>query len=269
MTRRILPIILCASLAACSTERPATERPPEAPLPMAESETAVRSYGFEVIRTLPHDVKAFTQGLVVHAGAFLESTGQNGQSSIRIVDITSGKVRKLEKLEDRYFGEGMTVLNGKAYMITWLNQSGFIYDAHTLKELDKFSYAGEGWGLTNDGKNLIMSNGSNVLSVIDPKTFAVVRSISVTQSGSLVSQLNELEWIEGEIWANIWQSDRIVRIDPSSGKVTGVIDLTGILPNSSRTATTDVLNGIAYDTAAKAIYVTGKNWPSMFQIRVQ
>jgi glutamine cyclotransferase len=163
----------------------------------------------------------------------------------------------------------MTVLNGKAYMITWLNQSGFIYDAHTLKELDKFSYAGEGWGLTNDGKNLIMSNGSNVLSVIDPKTFAVVRSISVTQSGSLVSQLNELEWIEGEIWANIWQSDRIVRIDPSSGKVTGVIDLTGILPNSSRNATTDVLNGIAYDSAAKAIYVTGKNWPSMFQIRVQ
>lgn len=269
MTRRILPIILCASLVACSTERPATERPAEAPLPNAESELTARTYGFSVVRTLPHDVKAFTQGLVVHKGAFLESTGQNGQSSIRIVDISTGKVRKLEKLDERYFGEGMTVLNGKAYMITWLNQTGFIYDAATLKKLDMFSYAGEGWGLTNDGTNLIMSNGSNVLSVIDPQTFAVVRSISVTQSGSLVSQLNELEWIDGEIWANIWQSDRIVHIDPATGRVTGVVDLTGILPNSSRDNTTDVLNGIAYDSASKSIYVTGKNWPSMFQIKIQ
>ena len=237
--------------------------------PTAEPEPTVRTYSYVVIEKYPHDVSAFTQGLVVYNGVFLESTGQNGQSSIRRVDIRTGKVKKIEHLENRYFGEGMTVLNEAAYMITWLNQTGIVFDAASLKKIDSFSYAGEGWGLTNDGTNLIMSNGSNVLRVIDPKSHTVQRSIAVTMNGSPVSQLNELEWIEGEIWANVWQTDRIVRINPATGHVLGVIDLAGLLPDSERSIATDVLNGIAYNTQTKAIYVTGKNWPYVYQITIQ
>jgi len=265
MTRTILPIILCATLVACSSERP----PVEKPLPTPESSyPVVRPLSYTIVRTLSHDTSAFTQGLVVYNAEFLESTGQNGLSSIRRVDIVSGKVKKIEKLEARFFGEGITVLAGKAYMITWLSQTGFVFDPVSLKKLDSFSYAGEGWGLTNDGSHLIMSNGSNVLSVINPLTHAIVRSIAVTMNGSPVAQLNELEWINGEIWANVWQSERIVRINPETGNVTAVLDLTGILPDSARSAQTDVLNGIAYDAKTKLFYVTGKNWPFIFEIRV-
>ncbi len=269
MIRRIFPIIICAILEACSTERHSAEKIAIEKSPTTEPEPTVRMYSYAVVEKYPHDVKAFTQGLVVYNGVFLESTGQNGQSSIRRVDIRTGTVKKIERLEDRYFGEGMTVLKGAAYMITWLNQTGIVFDAVSLKKIDSFSYAGEGWGLTNDGTNLIMSNGSNVLTVIDPQSHTVQRSIAVTVNGSPVSQLNELEWIEGEIWANVWQTDRIVRINPSSGQVTGVIDLTGLLPDSERNASTDVLNGIAYNALTKAIYVTGKNWPHVYQITVQ
>ncbi len=240
-----------------------TERPSSSPAPQPIVQT------YSVVKTLPHDVKAFTQGMVVHNGHFLESTGQLGQSSIRKVAISTGVVKDIDRMEDRFFGEGLTVLNGRAYVLTWLNQIAFVYDAATLRKTGQFSYAGEGWGLTNDGTHLIMSNGTNVLTYLDPASFRVVRSLPVTFNGSPLANLNELEWIDNEIWANVWQSDNIVRIDPQTGHVKAVIDLTGILPSEKRTPETDVLNGIAYDPSTKALYVTGKNWPNVFQIVVR
>ncbi|MBU3698810.1 MAG: glutaminyl-peptide cyclotransferase [Candidatus Kapabacteria bacterium] len=254
-------------LAGCSTERPADEPRTD---PGAERPAAVpaRDYTYKVIETYPHDVNAFTQGLVVQDGAFLESTGQYGFSSLRRVSIKTGKVERIEKIDARYFGEGMTVLNGRVYMLTYLNQQGFIFDVKTLRKIGEFSYFGEGWGLTNDGSRLYMSNGTSVISVHDPDGFRVLRSINVTLNGNPVLNLNELEWINGEIWANVWQTEKILRISPETGIVTGVIDMAGILPTSSKTPTTDVFNGIAWDSAHGRVYVTGKNWPSVFQIEV-
>lgn len=261
---RIL-IILCAILFSCEQAREIQQSEPPPPS-AAES---VRTYSFRVVDTIPHDTMAFTQGLEVYKGVFIESTGQNGQSSIRRVNMQTGSVMKRESIEVMYFGEGVTVLKDTAYMLTWLNQRGFVYDPVSLRRIREFRYAGEGWGITNDGTNLITSNGSNILTVIDPTTSSIIRSIPVTMQGSLVGQLNELEWVEGEIWANVWQTMQILRINPTTGNVVGVIDCTGIISDAERTERMDVFNGIAYDTATKAIYVTGKNWPTIFQIEVQ
>lgn len=270
---QLLLAIMTLAVSSCSTERPS---PDESPRPAASAPAStpaptpsVQRQSFRIVRTLPHDTLAFTQGLVVHAGGFVESTGQNGQSSIRLVDIATGKVRRMQRLADRYFGEGMTVLGGKAYMLTWLTQTGFIFDVSTLKQTGTFTYSGEGWGLTNDGTNLIMSNGTNMLTVLDPTSFRVVRTISVTVDGRSVPMLNELEWVDGEIWANVWRTNEIVRIDPATGAVKSVVDCTGILPEMEMTMATDVMNGIAYDAATKAVYVTGKNWPHVYQIDVR
>lgn len=267
MKHRSLLIILCATLFACESARDTQQAEPQSKPPAAEQ--SIRSYSFRVVATIPHDTTAFTQGLEVYKGVFLETTGQNGKSSIRRVNMRTGAVIKREPLDAVYFGEGVTVLNDTAYMLTWLNQRGFVYDPVTLRRIREFRYAGEGWGITNDGKHLIMSNGTNVLTVIDPATSSIIRSISVSMQGSVVGQLNELEWIDGEIWANIWETMRIVRIDPVTGNVVGFVDCTGILPDAERTASMDVFNGIAYDATTKAIYVTGKNWPKVFQIELQ
>lgn len=260
-------ILIGLIVMSCSTELP---RPPEDPTtqtsPPAET---VRQYTYRVVRTLPHDQRAFTQGLVVHNGQFLESTGQNGQSSIRIVDIPTGNVIKRQALEAMYFGEGMVVLGNNAYMLTWLNQQGFVFDAKTLKQKGTFRYSGEGWGLTSDGVDLYMSNGSNSITVLDPKDFRVLRTIRVTLNGSPQSKLNELEWIEGEIWANVWRSDNIVRINPMTGKIIGVLNMQGLLPAAEQAYQTDVLNGIAYDSQSKSLYVTGKNWPHVYEVVVE
>lgn len=261
----VLPLLLL--LMSCSTDQP---RPADDPsLRPSPPTPPVRVYTYRVVRTLPHDKTAFTQGLVVHNGQFMESTGQNGQSSIRIVDIASGKVLKRQALEGMYFGEGMVVLGNNAYMLTWLNQQGFVFDAKTLKQKGTFRYNGEGWGLTSDGTHLYMSNGSSTISVLDPKDFRVIKSINVTNDGSPQSKLNELEWIDGEIWANVWRSDNIVRIDPMTGKVVGVVNLQGLLPSAEREYETDVLNGIAYDASSKSLYVTGKNWPHVYEIVIE
>lgn len=265
MARLILSAASLIVLAVgCSTERPAPVD--EVPRPAAAPASVAVREGYRILETLPHDVGAFTQGLVVHDGMFVESTGQNGQSGIRHVAIATGKVRRMERLDDRYFGEGLTVLDGKAYMLTWLTQTGFVFDVKTLKQLSVFTYQGEGWGLTNDGTNLIMSNGTNMLVVIDPTTNRVVRTVNVTLDGRPLPYLNELEWIDGQIWANVWRTTDIVRIDPATGHVLGVIDCTGILPQSAMTESTDVMNGIAYDSTSKAVYVTGKNWPHIYRI---
>jgi len=262
--RQTFLFLLAVTLMSCSTELP---RPVDDPSSRPTTPVdLVRQYKYRVVQTLPHDPAAFTQGLVVHNGHFMESTGQNGQSTIRIVDINSGKVLKRHTLEAMYFGEGMAVIENDAYMLTWLNQQGFVFDTKTLKQKGTFRYSGEGWGLTTDGTHLYMSNGSNTITVIDPNTFGVLRTIRVNKNGSPQSQLNELEWVEGEIWANVWRTDTIVRIDPTTGKVTGVINLLGLLPTAEKAYQTDVLNGIAYDATSKAVYVTGKNWPHVYHI---
>lgn len=201
-------------------------------------------------------------------GVIFESTGQYGQSSVRRVSIATGKVQRRVAMDPMVFGEGMTELNGILYVLTWQNQKGYKLDARTLETIGDFSYTGEGWGLTTDGTSLYMSNGSDMIAVYREGSFVFERFISVTINGSPLRNLNELEWIDGAIWANVWQTDQIVRIDPSTGAVTDIVDLAALYPAAKRGPFTDVLNGIAYDRASKAMYVTGKNWPLMYQIAI-
>lgn len=224
---------------------------------------------FEVIKDYPHDARAFTQGLLIHDGQLFESTGLNGESTLRQVDLDSGKVLRHVTLPQEYFAEGLALFQDKLYQITWKNQRGFIYDKTTLKFEKTFEYQGEGWGLTCDGKQLIMSNGSDTLSFHQPDTFAKTGSIRVTLQGKSLKQLNELEYINGEIFANVWHTDLIVRIDPRNGAVTGVLNLKGLLPTSLRTETTDVLNGIAFDSSSQRLLVTGKRWPRLYEIKLK
>jgi glutamine cyclotransferase len=224
--------------------------------------------GYEVIQELPHDAGAFTQGLLLSQGDWIESTGGNGTTSIRRVEKTTGKVLLRKDLAADFFGEGVAELNGKLFQLTWKNQQGFVYDAKTLQWQKNFNYNGEGWGLTTDGKSLIMSNGSDRLRYLDPTTFRVLREVTVRRDGKPVDKLNELEFIEGEIFANVWYSEEIMRIDPANGAVIGVIDLRGIDAKETRRDPDHVLNGIAYDPVARELFVTGKCWPKIYQIRL-
>jgi len=227
------------------------------------------TYAYDVVASYPHDPAAFTQGLQWHDGRLFESTGQVGTSWLREVELQSGRVVREQALEAPHFGEGMVILGGTLYQITWQSGKAFTYDWTTFRRTGSFSYEGEGWGLTTDGTAVIMSNGTSVLTWRDPKTFAVQKQLTVSDHGTPVSQLNELEWVKGEIWANLWQSDQIARINPATGDVTGWIDLQGILPALDRTGKEDVLNGIAYDAAGDRIFVTGKLWPKLFEIRIR
>lgn len=266
MKRLLATITIGCVVMSCTTEKPAPSTDASATNATKGSAPLATHLRFQIVATLPHDTMAFTQGLQVVNGMFVESTGQYGTSSIRHVNIKTGKVLKRTDLEPRFFGEGMTVLQGKAYMLTWLNQQGFIYDASTLKEIGTFRYSGEGWGLTNDGTHLIMSNGSNTITFLDPLNARVVKSIDVVLDGAPLRELNELEYIDGEIWANVWRQDVIVRIDPATGVVRSVVDCSGLLPLTEHTPSTDVLNGIAFDSVSKKLYVTGKNWPHVYEI---
>lgn len=224
---------------------------------------------YEVVNTWPHDTTAYTQGLIYHDGILYESTGLNGQSSLRKVELQTGKVLKKIPVASQYFAEGMTLLNGRIFQLTWQNQKGFIYEPENFRQIGEFAYTGEGWGLTHDGQSLILSDGTNQIRFINPETFKVERAISVVYKGKEVMELNELEYIRGEIYANIWQTDEIIRIDPKTGKVLGVIDLTGLLPGKRANEADDVLNGIAYDEKGQRIFVTGKRWPKLFEIRLK
>lgn len=228
----------------------------------------IKNYTYTVVAVYPHDAQAYTQGLFIYDGVLYESTGQYGQSSLRKVDLKTGRILNIIPLSKQYFGEGSCVLNNKIYCLTYMEQTVFVYDL-SFKRIGEFHYPGEGWGLTTDGTYLIMSNGSSVLYFINPENFSEVRSINVTYNGSALPMLNELEYINGEIWANVYTENHLVRIDPASGKVTGVIFLNNLLPASLRTRNTDVLNGIAYDAATSKIYVTGKNWPKLYEITTQ
>ena len=227
----------------------------------------VKQYSVQVVKEYDHDSKAYTQGLFFDGGKFYESTGQFGESSFRIVDLETGKVLRKLDFARKYFGEGSVMLGGNMYMLTWQNKVAFVYDAETLKYKQTYSYPREGWGLTTDGKSLIASDGTNRIFFLDPE-FKLERSINVTKDGRPVRYLNELEWIDGKIWANVYTTDLIVIIDPKSGNVEATIDCTGLLPTKLRTVGTDVLNGIAYDPATKKIYLTGKNWPKLYEIKL-
>jgi len=223
--------------------------------------------GFEVVAVYPHDPSAFTQGLAIEAGQLYEGTGQYGASTVRRVDLASGRPEKQRALNPRYFGEGIAILDGFLYQLTWQNGVAVVYHLESFEVERTMPYDGEGWGLTHDGRELIMSDGSATIRFRDPVTFAVTREIEVLDHGVPVSKLNELEYIDGEIWANIWYDDRIVRISPTDGAVRGYIDLAGLYPQSARSDEA-VLNGIAYDAAAKRLFVTGKNWPQLYEIEV-
>ena len=225
---------------------------------------------YEVVASHPHDPGAFLQGLVWHDGGFYESTGQYGASSLRRVEFPSGKVIKQVKLDPELFGEGLALVNDRLVQLTWTTKRGFVYDRETFKVLREFTYQNEGWGLTYDGTDLIMSDGSDRLTYLDGETYQQKRVLKVTRDGRPVQQLNELEFIEGEIWANVWHQDVILRIDPATGQVTKVIDLRGIIKREMLGGNPEaVLNGIAYDAQGKRVFVSGKLWPLIFEIRVK
>lgn len=225
---------------------------------------------FTVVQSYPHDPGAFTQGLVFADGEFYESTGLNGQSTLRRVEIATGKVLQRRAVEQKYFAEGLALVGDALVQLTWRHKLGFVYDRRTMEPRGTFTYATEGWGLAHDAKlGLVMSDGSDQLFFLDPKTYRVTRTMKVTDAGQPVTHLNELEWIEGEIWANVWQTDRIARIAPATGTVNAWIDLSTLWPRFRRPPTADVLNGIAYDAAGKRIFITGKMWPRVYEIRVK
>lgn len=228
------------------------------------SQTPVCTY--EVINTYPHDDDAYTQGLLFEGGELFESAGRYGESSLRRVDLETGQVLQIAHLDGSYFAEGLALWKDRLLQLTWQENTCFLWDAVTFAPLGSFSYTGEGWGLTHDGRRLIMSDGSATLTFRDPATFAETGSMIVTDNGSLVFELNELEWIRGEVFANIWQTRQIARIDPNTGEVIAKIDLDGLLdPWPSGDA---VLNGIAWDDDGERLFVTGKLWPSLFEIEL-
>lgn len=224
--------------------------------------------GFEVVRSYPHDVGAFTEGLFFKDGVLFESTGLKGRSDIRKVELETGKVLQRRALDARYFGEGIIDWDGRLIELTWQDGIGFIYDLKTFAPLSSFRYEGEGWALTRNDRQIIMSDGTDEIRFLDPATLKETGRISVSDVGGSVPQINELEWVEGEIWANIWQSNYIARIDPVSGRVIAWIDMSGLLSDADRRGGEDVLNGIAYDAVGKRLFVTGKFWPKLYEIRV-
>ena len=228
----------------------------------------VTNYSYEIVSTYPHDNGAFTQGLVFKDDVIYEGTGLYGESSLRKVELETGRVLKSYDLPEQYFGEGITVFQDTIIQLTWKSKKGFVYDKNDFKLLRDFTYDTEGWGLTHDGERLIMSDGSSTLYFIDPDTFSIIRHIEVVHNDTPIDKLNELEYINGQIYANIWQTDYIAIIDPQSGMVSGWIDLSGLLSSQQYGEPVDVLNGIAYDAANNRLLVTGKLWPHLFEIKL-
>lgn len=249
----------------------ATPRPDASPAPTGTNAAAdtFSTYTYEVTHAWPHDRGAFTQGLLFLNGQLLESTGLNRQSSLRRVDLKTGDVLKRVDVPAQYFAEGLAALNGKLFQLTWQDRKCFVYDLESFQLEKEINYEGEGWGLTTDGHWLIMSDGTDQLRFLDPETFAEKRRVTVRAHGVPVNHLNELEYIKGEVFANVWGTDLVVRIDPATGRIVGVINFSGLLAAGDRDENTDVLNGIAYDAAGDRLFVTGKCWPKLFEVRLK
>ncbi|MBC7795308.1 MAG: glutaminyl-peptide cyclotransferase [Pyrinomonadaceae bacterium] len=235
-------------------------------------------YSYDVVNTFKHDSKAFTQGLFFYNGLMYESVGREGKSDLRRVKLENGDVEKRRKVDSDYFAEGATILNGKIFQLTWQSNICFVYDANSFEPIERLNYNGEGWGLTNDGTNLIMTDGSHQIKFVDPANFRVLRTVNVFNNGKPQIHLNELEYVKGELWANIWHSEDpnilgnanyIARIDPKDGKILGWIDLGGISPDDANRDPENTLNGIAYDAATDRIFVTGKQWKKLFEIKLK
>ena len=225
-------------------------------------------YTYEVVAEYPHLRTSYTQGLQFVDGELWEGTGEYGNSRILRTDLATGKVLESKPISDEEFGEGITLLGDKIYQLTWLNGKLHTYDRKSLRHLATHTYKGEGWGLTTDGERLYMSDGSNYIRILNPETMKQEGRFGVTLRGESLQYLNELEWIDGKIWANVYTTDHIVIINPENGVVEGVINLSGILPEKERDSRTDVLNGIAYDKETKRIFVTGKNWSKLYEIKI-
>jgi glutaminyl-peptide cyclotransferase len=233
------------------------------------AQATVPAYYYELVKTYPHDIGAFTEGLFYLNGFLYESTGLEAQSSIRKVELETGKVIQKVDVPPQYFGEGIVNWKNHLVSLTWKSQVGFVHDLKSLKVQRRFTYKGEGWALTQDGKRLIMSDGTPELRFLDPETLQETGRITVTYDGQPVPEVNELEWVRGRIYANVWHTNMLVMIDPARGDITGVVDLAALLPNNERPPGPDsVLNGIAYDAVHDRLFVTGKNWPKMFEIRI-
>lgn len=264
-------------LAACSgtqenaspaSASPAPQNTPATPQPTPAVRPVIQTY--EIVATYPHDAEAFTQGLFFWDGALYESTGRYEQSSVRKTEIETGKVSQIRDLPPEYFGEGITRWKDKIIALTWLAGTGFIIDLETFSPIDAFDYPGEGWGITANETELIQSDGSSVLRFLDPETFQIKRTLKVNLNGKPLTNINELEWIDGEIWANVWQSDLIARIDSGTGHVLAVIDFSNLFPpNLREDPNDDVLNGIAHDPETGRLFVTGKHWPNLYEVRVE
>jgi len=241
------------------------------PAPQSSVQTSpvpIRRFGYEIVARFPHDPTAFTQGLVISGGILTESTGRY-PSTVRRVRLVDGEILLRRELEPTLFGEGLTILGDRAFSLTWQDGKIFVWNALDLALISEHPLAGEGWGLTHDGRQLILSDGLAHLRFLDPETLVETGRVPVTVNGRPLTRLNELEFIDGEVWANVWQTDFIVRIDPLSGRVTGVVDLTGLRPDADRLdPVDDVLNGIAWDAEERRLFVTGKNWPDLFEIRI-
>lgn len=264
----LLGLLLLAgfSLVSCGND---SEAPPDTVSSAVPTRTEIAPvYTYTIVNTYPHDRQAFTQGLVFDQGGLYEGTGLRGQSSLRRVDVTTGAILQRRPLAARFFGEGITVLGEQIMQLTWRSHVGFVYDRRNFILLRQFTYDTEGWGITHDGSRLIMSDGTSNLYFLDPKTFQEISRVEVRDHTGPVHRLNELEYIQGQVYANIWQTDRIARIDPGTGWVTAWIDLTGLLPLEDRLQGADVLNGIAYDAERDRLFVTGKLWPKLFEIKI-
>ncbi len=247
--------ILTSLAAACCVLTSCQKTPPE-------------KLGYQIISTRPHDGSAYTQGLELADGRLFESTGRYGESTVRELDPATGEILRKRPLARTVFGEGLTVIGHEMWVLTWKENTAYVLERDSFKPIRTHSYQGEGWGLASDGRQLVMSDGSDTLKFINPKDFSVVRTLEVRDGNSAVKNLNELEWIDGQIFANVFRSDKIARISPDDGQVTGWLDLGGLRNQLARPNQAEVLNGIAHDKATGHLLVTGKNWPSMFEIKV-
>ncbi len=268
MSRVLIALLLVVS-ASLLVSTPSCFTTPQSATPTGSATpVAVPVYTYKVVASYPHDLSAFTQGLDFEDGALFEGTGLYGRSSLRRVELETGDVLQIRQLPLEFFGEGVTVWRDEIVQLTWQSNIGLVYDKDSFELLREFNYPTEGWGITHDGKRLIMSDGSATLHFLDPETFQETGRVQVSADEGPVTRLNELEYVDGEVYANVWTTDRVARVNPETGRVTGWIDLRGLLSPQDRSQPVDVLNGIAYDAKSDRLFVTGKLWPRLFEIKV-